>query len=107
MQFTSLLEEAADDPTAYAGKFKEILDQQTALKEKRADILEKNKSCATANQRIKDAAQIMENASPQIAEWDEFAIRQLVESVKVISKDEIMVTLKGGIEIRQRLTNEE
>lgn len=49
----------------------------------------------------------MENASPQIAEWDEFAIRQLVESVKVISKDEIMVTLKGGIEIRQRLTNEE
>lgn len=107
VQFTSLLEEAADDPTAYAGKFKEILDQQTALKEKRADILEKNKSCATANQRIKDAAQIMENASPQIAEWDEFAIRQLVESVKVISKDEIMVTLKGGIEIRQRLTNEE
>lgn len=107
VQFTSLLEEAADDPTAYAGKFKEILDQQTALKEKRADILEKNKSCATANQRIKDAAQIMENASPQIAEWDEFAIRQLVESVKVISKDEIMVTMKGGIEIRQRLTNEE
>ena len=56
-----------------------------------------------ANQRILDAAQTLENASPHITEWDESAVRQLVETVKVLSKDEITVTLKGGFEIRQKI----
>ena len=50
-----------------------------------------------------DAAQALENASPHITEWDECAVRQLVETAKVLSKDEIAVTLKGGMEIRQKI----
>lgn len=50
-----------------------------------------------------DAAQTLENASPHITEWDESAVRQLVKIVKVLSKDEIAVTLKGGIEICQKI----
>ena len=42
---------------------------------------------------------LLENAVPHIAEWDESAVRQLVAQVKVLSKSEISVTLKGGIEI--------
>ena len=38
-----------------------------------------------------------------ITEWDESVIRQMVETVKVLSKNEIIVTLKGGAEINQRL----
>lgn len=58
------------------------------------------------NKRISDLSnqnQTLENASPHITEWDESAIRQLVETVKVLSKDEIAVTLKGGIEIQQKI----
>ena len=102
-QFQTLLEKATDDPAAYGGQFKEILDEQTFLKEKRSGILADNKEQAKANQRIMDAAQTLENASPHITEWDESAIRQLVETVKVLSKDEIAVTLKGGIEICQKI----
>lgn len=102
-QFQTLLEKATDDPAAYGGQFKEILDEQTLLKEKRSGILADNNEQANANQRIMDAAQTLENASPHITEWDESAIRQLVETVKVLSKDEIAVTLKGGIEICQKI----
>lgn len=102
-QFQTLLEKAADDPAAYGGQFKEILDEQTFLKEKRSGIPADNSEQAKANQRILDAAQTLENASPYITEWDESAVRQLVETVKVLSKDEIAVTLKGGIEIRQKI----
>lgn len=42
---------------------------------------------------------LLENAVPHIAEWDESAVRQLVAQVKVLSMSEIIVTLKGGIEI--------
>ena len=102
-QFQTLLEKATDDPAAYGGQFKEILDEQTFLKEKRSGILANNNEQAKANQRIMDAAQKLENASLHITEWDESAVRQLVETVKVLSKDEIAVTLKGGIEIRQKI----
>lgn len=102
-QFQTLLEKATDDPDAYGSQFKEILDEQTFLKEKRSGILADNKEQAKANQRIMDAAQTLENASPHITEWDESAVRQLVETVKVLSKDEIAVTLKGGIEIPQKI----
>ena len=102
-QFQTLLEKATDDPAAYGGQFKEILDEQTLLKERRSGILADNKEQAKANQRIMDAAQTLANASPHITEWDESAIRQLVETVKALSKDEITVTLKGGFEIRQKI----
>ena len=102
-QFQTLLEKAADDPAAYGSQFKEILDEQTFLKEKRSGILADNNEQAKANQRIMDAAQTLENASPHITEWDESAVRQLVETVKILSKDEVAVTLKGGIEICQKI----
>lgn len=102
-QFQTLLEKATDDPAAYGGQFKEILDEQTFLKEKRSVILTNNNEQAKANQRIMDAAQTLENASLHITEWDESAVRQLVETVKILSKDEVAVTLKGGIEICQKI----
>ena len=102
-QFQTLLEKAADDPAAYGGQFKEILDEQTLLKGRRSGILADNKEQAKANQRIMDAAQTLENASPYITEWDESAVRQLVETVKILSKDEVAVTLKGGIELCQKI----
>lgn len=104
-QFQRLLEKAADDPIAYGDQFKEILDEQTALKELRAAILAENKEHAEADRRIRDAAGMLENAVPHIAEWDETAIRQLVAQVKVLSKNEISVTLKSGVEIRQSISN--
>ena len=104
-QFQKLLEKAADDPIAYGDQFKEILDEQTALKELRASILAENKEHAEADRRIRDAAGMLENAVPHITEWDETAIRQLVAQVKVLSKNEISVTLKSGIEIRQSISN--
>lgn len=97
------MEKAADDPAAYGSQFKEILDEQTFLKEKHSGILADSKEQAKNNQRIMDAAQTLGNASPHITEWDESAVRQLVETVKVLSMDEIAVTLKGGIDIRQKI----
>lgn len=82
-----------------------LRDEQTALKELRASILAENKEHAEADRRIRDAAGMLENAVPHIAEWDESAVRQLVAQVKVLSKNEISVTLKSGIEIRQSISN--
>ena len=52
---------------------------------------------------MKQAGQAIENAVQTITEWNENAVRQIVERVTVLSADEIMVQIKGGAEIRQRL----
>lgn len=39
---------------------------------------------------------ILENASLKLQQWDETAIRQLVDTVKVISAEGILVYLRGG-----------
>ena len=103
VQFQKLLEKATNDPAAYSGQFKEILDEQTFLKEKRTSILAENKHNAEVNQRIMDAAELLDRDALNITEWDESVIRQMVETVKVVSKSEIIVTLKGGAEINQRM----
>ena len=49
------------------------------------------------------AEDIMEQAGTAITEWDEHHIRALVESVRILSKDEILVRLKSGIEKTEKL----
>ena len=52
---------------------------------------------------MKQAEQAIENAAPTITEWNENAVRQIVERVTVLSADEVLVQIKGGAEIKQRL----
>ena len=44
----------------------------------------------------------MENSASTITAWEESTIRQLVGWVKILSSEEILVCLHGGIEILQR-----
>ena len=43
----------------------------------------------------------MEQIPVELTEWEENAIRQLVDTVKVLSKDRILVCLRCGIQIEQ------
>ena len=52
---------------------------------------------------MKQAEQAVENAAQTITEGNENAVRQIVERVTVLSADEILVRIKGGAEIKQRL----
>ena len=53
--------------------------------------------------RIKQAEEAIENTASTITEWNENAVRQIVERVTVLSADEVLVQIKGGAEIKQRL----
>lgn len=64
-------------------------------------------TCNICNEILRrECVASMRNRVPSflyITEWDESAVRQLVETVKILSKDEVAVTLKGGIEICQKI----
>ncbi len=104
-QFQSLLAEAidAEDKEACNAQFAEILAEQTALKKQKEEILRSSTDADRVCTRMKQAEQAIENAASTITEWNENAVRQIVERVTVLSADEILVWLKGGAEIKQRL----
>ena len=104
-QFQRLLAEAidAEDKEACNAQFAEILTEQTALKKQKEVILQSSSDADCICVRMKQAEQALEATAPTITEWNENAVRQIVERVTVLSADEILVRIKGGAEIKQRL----
>ena len=104
-QFQQLLAEAVDaeDKEACNTQFAEILAEQTTLKKQKEAILQSSMDADRVCTRMKQAEQAVENAAQTITEWNENAVRQIVERVTVLSADEVLVLIKSGAEIKQRL----
>ena len=104
-QFQRLLAEAidAEDKDTCNVQFAEILAEQTALKKQKEEIQQSSTDADRVCTRMKQAEQALENTAQTITEWNENAVRQIVERVTVLSADEILVRIKCGAEIRQRL----
>ena len=104
-QFQQLLAEAidAEKKEACNARFAGILVEQTELKKQKEEILQSSNDADRVCTRMKQAEQAIENTASTITEWNESAVRQTVERVTVLSADEILVRIKGGAEIKQRL----
>lgn len=86
---------------SFTEQLKALVDESAALKERRAFIQEQQQRNTQAIQRIESAKTILEQASAEITEWDESVIRQLVESVKVLSAEKLEIRIRGGSVIQQ------
>lgn len=106
IQFNTLLEQTAEqeDAADCLEHFQSITQEITALKEQRTQIKNLCENSSVSFQRTNMVASILQSTSPAISEWDETIIRQLVDTVKVLSPGKIIVYLYGGIEIEQIIT---
>ena len=104
-QFQRLLAEAidAEDKESCNTQFAGILSEQTSLKRQKEAILQISTDASRVCTRMKQAEQAIENAASTITKWNENAVRQIVERVTVLSADEVLVRIKGGAEIKQRM----
>ena len=89
--------------TDYMERFKVILAQQAELKAKRVELERQQAGDAELNSHMEEAADIMGKAGTAITEWNKRNIRDLVASVRILSKEEILVRLKSGIEKTEKL----
>ena len=105
-EFQRLLVKAAGNfgGESYTEDFRALAEEMAGLKEKRKNI-EAHREGSEVDLRIKQAVEFMENSSAELTEWEESTIRQLVDWVKIISAEEILVCLHGGIEVKQRIEN--
>ena len=92
-----------EDKESCNTQFAGILSEQTSLKRQKEAILQSSTDASRVCTRMKQAEQALEATAPTITEWNENAVRQIVERVTVLSADEILVRLKDGKESRQQL----
>ena len=106
-QFNLLLERAAEqmgDQDCMV-QFQTITNEIAALKERRSQMETQQKANELVMQRMGTAVSLLEMFSPELTEWDEVVVRQLVDTVEVLSEDTIKVYLRGGIEIQRSMEN--
>ena len=78
--------------------------EATTVKGKRETLLKQRQENTDAMQRMDTAITAMREAPTEISEWEEPVIRQLVDTVMVLSKDRIEVHLRGGVTITQNIS---
>ena len=105
IEFSKVLAEASEsgNQAAYSDRFREIMQKQTALKAQRDEIQQMLAESGKAAAHIEQCRQAAEAAPTAISEWDEALIRQIVESVTVETCNEVIVALKSGASIHQKL----
>ena len=79
------------------------VERRVMEKEKRGFMEQQRKENSEMARRIDSASAAMERITAALTQWDEMLIRQIVDTVRVASAEEIVVTLKNGEEIGQSL----
>ena len=105
-RFQALLEEvqkSGESVLSYQEEFMAINEQMTTLQTRRAQLLEAQRADLAITGRLQEAESLLAGTTAEITEWDESLVRQTVETVKVLSAHEILVCLKGGMEIREKV----
>ena len=100
-----LIAKAANEgkTTTCQDRLEDLLEETIALKGKRAFLQEQREKDSAAARRIDAVATAMEQLPVELTQWEESTIRQLVDTVKVLSKDKILVCLRCGAEIEQEI----
>ena len=106
VRFNALLEQAAEqmDGQAHMAEFQSITNEIAVLKEQRSRLEAQRRSSAAAAKRMDMAESLLMEAPPELTEWNESTIRQLVDTVRVVSAERIVVYLHDGTEITQDIT---
>lgn len=100
-----LIQESAGDICGYQEQFRAVMNEAADLKERKKKLFVEKEQDTESCLRMQGAINKLESAPLQLTEWDESMIRQLVETVTVLDKDTIRVTLIGGEEIEQEVEN--
>ena len=100
-----LIAKAANEgkTTTCRERLRDLLEETTTLKGKRAFLQEQREKDSAAARRIDAVVTAMEQLPVELTQWEESTIRQLVDTVKVLSKDKILVCLRCGAEIEQEI----
>jgi len=95
LHYVELNAKAGAGSNAYDTKFEEISKKIEALQKQKKELAEKEKLRASYKQRVDDITKFLDNSSG-ITQYGNELVRRLIQSVKVVSKEKMVVQFKSG-----------
>lgn len=95
----------AGDREPYVERIRVLSEEAATLKEKRETLLKQRQENGGITRLMETMVMAIREASAEIEVWDESVIRQLVDTVKVLSAEQIEVHLRSGMMITQNISN--
>lgn len=80
-----------------------IFNEEQAINIRLTELKQKAKISADTQNRIDSAMELIEKEKFKLEIFDNIIIRKLIECVKVISKEELLIIFKGGVEVRAKI----
>lgn len=97
--YIALIASGTIDEAALDEQFQKIYAEEQELNS-RLKALEENNSVDTNKRaRLSQTLRNIDNSAGELTEYNDMLVRKLIECIKVISKTEIQIIFKGGIEI--------
>lgn len=84
-------------------KYQEIAEEINDLKESQLEKRRRKKLSEDYEKRVKDMDEFLEGNRIAVPEFDDDLVRRLVERVKVLSEEKVMIQFKSGIVMEQKL----
>lgn len=84
-------------------EFEKLYEEEQSLSERLAMLKSKNQTSAETQAKLDKIMELIDNEKFELETFDNVLVRKLIECVKVLSKNEILVIFKGGYEVRTEI----
>lgn len=101
--FMTMLNKTSGDTERILDQIKNNFEQIKILREKLNIAKESMKSDETVNSEIERMEKMFTDANISFNEYDDVVVRRLIECIRVMKGNKIIVILKGGIQVEENL----
>ncbi|MGN0613169.1 MAG: recombinase family protein [Porcipelethomonas sp.] len=99
----SLIASGGCDEDKLDGEFAKLYQEEQQLSEQLENLKSQNKTSAETQAKLNKIIDMIEHEKFELETFDNVLIRKLIECVKVLSKNEILVIFKGGYEVKTNI----
>lgn len=99
----SLIATGGCDEDKLDSEFEKLYEEEQSLSERLAMLKSKNQTSAETQAKLDKIMELIDNEKFELETFDNVLVRKLIECVKVLSKNEILVIFKGGYEVRTEI----
>ena len=84
-------------------EFAKIFNEEQSINERLKELKQKAKISADTQNKIDSAMKLIEQEKFKLEIFDNIIIRKLIECIKVISKEELLIIFKVGVEVKAEI----
>lgn len=96
----SLIASGGCDEDKLDSEFAKIFNEEQSINERLEELKQNAQMSADTQNKIDSAMELIEQEKFKLDIFDNIIIRKLIECVKVLSKEELLIIFKGGVEVK-------